>query len=301
MIVITPYVNKTGLAQYTMKQIEWKSYLNHTLGFLKYFGKRFNSDNTNITAGHLTYVSMLSLVPLLVVMFTVFSAFPMFEELQENLEQAIFANLLPTSGEQLEEYLNEFVTNASKMTAIGVGFLFIVAIMLMSAIDKALNNIWRDSSKRHWLVSFAVYWMLLTLGPVLIGSGLAATSYFISLSQFADEYVSGVQNFVLWFVPVITSFVFFVLMYQLVPNRQVKFRYAAFGAVIAALLFELSKQLFSLYITFFPTYQAIYGALATIPILIVWIYLSWLIVLIGAVLTVSLEEYQLQQPESKSD
>jgi membrane protein len=284
-----------------MMQLDWKSYFEHTLGFLKYFGQRFNSDNTNITAGHLTYVSMLSLVPLLVVMFTVFSAFPMFEELQENLEQALFANLLPTSGEQLEQYLNEFVTNASKMTAIGVGFLFIVAIMLMSAIDKALNNIWRDSSSRHWLVSFAVYWMLLTLGPVLIGSGLAATSYLISLSQFADEYVSGVQNFVLWFVPIVTSFVFFVLMYQLVPNRQVKFRYAAFGAVIAALLFELSKQLFSLYITFFPTYQAIYGALATIPILIVWIYLSWLIVLIGAVLTVSLEEYQLQQPEPKSD
>jgi len=284
-----------------MMQIEWRSYLKHTLGFLKYFGQRFNSDSTNITAGHLTYVSMLSLVPLLVVMFTVFSAFPMFDEMRENLEQALFANLLPTSSEQLEEYLNEFVTNASKMTAIGVGFLFIVAIMLMSAIDKALNNIWRDSSKRHWLVSFAVYWMLLTLGPVLIGSGLAATSYFISLSQFADEYVSGVQNFVLWFVPIVTSFVFFVLMYQLVPNRQVKFRYAAFGAVIAALLFELSKQLFSLYITFFPTYQAIYGALATIPILIVWIYLSWLIVLIGAVLTVSLEEYQVQQAESKSN
>lgn len=284
-----------------MMQLDWKSYFEKTSGFLKYFGKRFNSDNTNITAGHLTYVSMLSLVPLLVVMFTVFSAFPMFKELQENLEQALFANLLPTSGEQLEQYLNEFVTNASKMTAIGVGFLFVVAIMLMSAIDKALNSIWRDSSSRHWLVSFAVYWMLLTLGPVLIGSGLAATSYLMSLSQFADAYVSGIQNFVLWFLPVVTSFVFFVLMYQLVPNRQVKFRYAAFGAVIAAVLFELSKQLFSLYITFFPTYQAIYGALATIPILIVWIYLSWLIVLIGAVLTVSLEEYQLQQSEPKSD
>ncbi|MCK7459801.1 virulence factor BrkB family protein [Idiomarina aminovorans] len=284
-----------------MMQLDWKWYFDHTLGFLKYFGQRFNSDNTNITAGYLTYVSMLSLVPLLVVMFTVFSAFPMFNELRENLEQALFANLLPTSSEQLEEYLNEFVTNASKMTAIGIGFLFVIAIMLMSAIDKALNNIWRDSSKRHWLVSFAVYWMLLTLGPILIGSGLAATSYFISLSQFADEYVSGVQNFMLWFVPVVGSFVFFVLMYQLVPNRQVKFGYAGFGAVIAALLFELSKQLFSLYITFFPTYQAIYGALATVPILIVWIYLSWLIVLIGAVLTVSLEEYQLQQCEPKSD
>lgn len=281
--------------------IEWKSGVHHTFSFLKYFGQRFNSDSTNITAGHLTYVSLLSLVPLLVVMFTVFSAFPMFNELQENLEQALFANLLPTSGEQLEQYLNEFVTNASKMTAIGVGFLFVVSIMLMSAIDKALNNIWRDSSNRNWLVSFAVYWMLLTLGPVLIGSGLAATSYIISLSQFANEYVSGFQNFIFWLVPVITSFVFFVLLYQLVPNRQVKFRYAAFGAGIAAVLFELSKQLFSLYITFFPTYQAIYGALATVPILIVWIYLSWLIVLIGAVLTVSLEEYQALPAEQESD
>ena len=141
--------------------------------------------------------------------------------------------------------------------------------------------------------------MILTLGPVLIGSGLAATSYLISLTQFAEEYVSGVRSFMLWFVPVVTSFVAFVLLYQLVPNRTVKFRYAAFGAVIAAILFELSKQIFSLYITHFPTYQAIYGALATVPILLIWIYLSWNIVLVGAELTVSLEEYQYLNRSSK--
>ncbi|KPD24057.1 virulence factor BrkB family protein [Idiomarina zobellii] len=284
-----------------MKQINWKHYACQTWRFLTYFGRRFNSDSINVTAGHLTYVSLLSLVPLLVVMFTIFSAFPVFEELKGNLEQALFANLLPTSGEQLQEYINEFVANASKMTAVGVGFLFIVAITLMSAIDKALNNIWRDVNKRHWLVSFAVYWMLLTLGPLLIGSGLAATSYLISLSQFADEYISGARSFTLWMVPVATSFIFFTLMYQLVPNRQVKLRYAAFGAAIAAILFELSKQLFSLYITSFPTYQAIYGALATVPILIIWVYLSWMIVLTGAVLTVSLEEYQQLPEEPTSD
>jgi len=284
-----------------MKQIDWKHYVSETWRFLTYFGRRFNSDSINVTAGHLTYVSLLSLVPLLVVMFTIFSAFPVFEELKGNLEQALFANLLPTSGEQLQEYINEFVANASKMTAVGVGFLFIVAITLMSAIDKALNNIWRDVNKRHWLVSFAVYWMLLTLGPLLIGSGLAATSYLISLSQFADEYISGARSFTLWMVPIATSFIFFTLMYQLVPNRQVKLRYAAFGAAIAAILFELSKQLFSLYITSFPTYQAIYGALATVPILIIWVYLSWMIVLTGAVLTVSLEEYQQLPEEPTSD
>lgn len=282
--------------------MNWHDSLHHSARFFKYFGKRCAADKINVTAGHLTYVSLLSLVPLIVVMFTIFSAFPVFEELQRNIEDALIANLLPTSGEQLKEYINEFVANASKMTAVGIAFLFVVAVMLISAIDSALNTIWRDTSKRRLMVSLAIYWMILTLGPVLIGSGLAATSYLISLTQFAEEYVSGVRSFALWFVPVITSFFAFVLLYQLVPNRPVRFRYAAFGALIAAVLFELSKQVFSLYITHFPTYQAIYGALATVPILLVWIYLSWNIVLVGAELTVSLEEYQfLNRRKGKPD
>jgi len=279
--------------------MDWQQKLQQGAQFFKYFGQRCSADKINVTAGHLTYVSLLSLVPLIVVMFTIFSAFPVFEQLQRNIEDALIANLLPTSGEQLKQYIDEFVANASRMTAVGIGFLFVVAVMLISAIDSTLNNIWRDTSKRRFIVSLAIYWMILTLGPVLIGSGLAATSYLISLTQFAEEYVSGVRSFMLWFVPVVTSFVAFVLLYQLVPNRTVKFRYAAFGAVIAAILFELSKQIFSLYITHFPTYQAIYGALATVPILLIWIYLSWNIVLVGAELTVSLEEYQYLNRRSK--
>ncbi|MAK72100.1 MAG: hypothetical protein CMF19_08670 [Idiomarinaceae bacterium] len=279
--------------------MDWQQKLQQGAQFFKYFGQRCSADKINVTAGHLTYVSLLSLVPLIVVMFTIFSAFPVFEQLQRNIEDALIANLLPTSGEQLKQYIDEFVANASRMTAVGIGFLFVVAVMLISAIDSTLNNIWRDTSKRRFIVSLAIYWMILTLGPVLIGSGLAATSYLISLTQFAEEYVSGVRSFMLWFVPVVTSFVAFVLLYQLVPNRTVKFRYAAFGAVIAAILFELSKQIFSLYITHFPTYQAIYGALATVPILLIWIYLSWNIVLVGAELAVSLEEYQYLNRRSK--
>ncbi|MGM0481537.1 MAG: virulence factor BrkB family protein [Pseudomonadota bacterium] len=272
--------------------MNWRNAVLHMGRFLRYFGQRSAADQINVTAGHLTYVTLLSLVPLIVVMFTIFSAFPVFEEFQRNIEEALFANLLPTSSEQLKQYIDEFVANASRMTAVGVGFLFVVAIFLISAIDSALNNIWRDTSKRRITVSLAIYWMILTLGPVLIGGGLAATSYLVSLTQFAEEYVSGVRSFALWFIPVVTSFFAFLLLYQLVPNRTVRFRYAAFGAIIAAIMFEVSKQLFSLYITYFPTYQAIYGALATVPLLIVWIYLSWNIVLMGAELTVSLEEYQ---------
>lgn len=280
--------------------MNWKTALNHTLNFLKYFGQRCAADKINVSAGHLTYVSLLSLIPLIVVMFTIFSAFPVFDQLQATMEKALIANLMPTSGEQLQQYINEFVGNASKMTAVGIAFLFVVAVMLISAIDNTLNSIWRDASKRRVTVSLAIYWMILTLGPVLMGSGLAATSYLVSLTQFAEEYVSGVRSFALWVVPILTSFVAFVLLYQLVPNRTVRFRYAAFGAGIAAILFELSKQLFSLYITHFPTYQAIYGALATVPILLVWIYLSWNIVLCGAELTVSLEEYRYMKRSSKN-
>ncbi|WP_241968763.1 virulence factor BrkB family protein [Idiomarina tyrosinivorans] len=262
---------------------------------LRYFVDRCLRDQITVTAGHLAYVSLLSLVPLLVVTFTIFSAFPVFEGLRENIEQALFANLLPTSGEQLRSHLNQFVGNASKMTAVGIGFLFVVAVMLISAIDKTLNRIFRNHRKRRFTVSFAIYWMILTLGPVLIGTGLAATSYLISLSQYADAYVSGVRSTMLVIVPIVTSFAAFMLLYIMVPNRIVKIKYAAWGAGLAAILFELSKQGFSLYIKHFPTYQAIYGALATIPLLIVWIYLSWIVVLVGAELTISLEEFDHEQ------
>ena len=207
--------------------MNWKLWLKHGFKFSRHVALRSQSDSINVTAGHLTYVSLLSLVPLLVVTFTVFSAFPVFDDLKNNIESALFANLLPTSGEQLKEYIDEFVGNASQMTAVGIAFLFFVAVALISAIDSALNNIWRDTSSRRWTVSFAIYWMILTLGPVLIGTGLAATSYLVSLSQFAETYVSGIRSFLLSAVPVVTSFIAFVLLYQLVHNRPAKFRYAA--------------------------------------------------------------------------
>lgn len=263
--------------------------------FLKYFGQRCVSDKITVIAGHLTFVSLLALVPMLVVMFSIFSAFPMFEELRGELEQALFANLMPTSGEHLSEYLNTFITNVSKMTTVGVIFVILVAVNLISTIDATMNRIWRNQNKRRLSVALAVYWMILTLGPILMGSGIAITSYIISLSVVAEEYISGLRGFLLGAVPIVTSGVAFLLLYVMMPNRVVKIRHAIWGALVAALLFEFAKRGFAAYITAFPSYEAIYGALAAIPILLLWIFLSWNIVLIGAELTASIEEFSQQR------
>jgi membrane protein len=279
---------------------QWQERGRKAWRFLKYFSKRCLDDRVTIVAGHLTFVSMLALVPLLVVMFSVFSAFPMFEQLKEELEKLLFANLLPTSGEVISEYLNQFVSNVSKMTTVGVIFVIVVAVNLISTIDATMNRIWRNHKRRRMVVALAVYWMILTLGPILMGSGMAVTSYVISLTAAAEVYVSGVRTTLLSLVPIVTSLVAFMLLYIMMPNRIVRARHAFWGALLAAILFELSKSGFAAYITAFPSYQAIYGALAAIPILLLWIFVSWNIVLVGAELTASIEEF-FQPPETDSE
>nr|WP_194757373.1 virulence factor BrkB family protein [Aliidiomarina indica] len=281
----------------------WQIFRTHAPGairtsfdFLRYFMRRCATDRINVMAGHLTYVSLLSLVPLLAVMFAMFAAFPMFAETREALQSALLDNLVPTSGEAFQEYLNRFVVNANQMTAIGVVFLFVVSIMLINAIDKAMNQIWRVENKRRMIISLAVYWMVLTMGPVLVGTGIGLSSYLLSIAALADGYVTGVQAALLTLFPFFTSAMAFLLLYVMVPNKVVKFRHAIWGAAVAAILFELAKNGFRIYLQYFPSYELIYGALATIPILIVWIYLSWNIILLGAELSVSISEF-LDDPD----
>ncbi|WP_413242907.1 virulence factor BrkB family protein [Pseudidiomarina sp.] len=274
-----------------MTEIEWRETAACAYDFVRYFVQRVGKDHISTIAGYLTFVSLLALVPLLVVMFSIFSAFPMFDQIREQIESFLFSNLVPTSSEVIEEYLNRFIGNVSEMTVVGAIFVIVVAINLISTIDSTINRIWRTDQRRRLAIALAVYWMILTLGPLLIGSGVAVSSYLISLTDFAEQYVTGIRGFLFNTVPFVMSVLAFLLLYVMMPNRVVRVRHAVWGALLAASLFELSKLGFGYYITSFTTYEAIYGALAALPILLIWIFLFWTIVLLGAEFTVSIEEF----------
>ncbi|NVK55543.1 MAG: virulence factor BrkB family protein [Alteromonadaceae bacterium] len=269
-------------------QARWTDLKPQLIRFAKIFVARCKSDNITISAGHLAYVTLLSLVPFIMVFFTILSAFPAFATVRTKLEQFIFSNFVPTASDVVHEYMSDFVGNASQMGAVGILSLLLVAILLISNVDKTLNRIWRSRSERPIVYTFAIYWMVITLGPLLMGASVVMTSYLTGLAQFAEEYTPGLGTFLLELVPSFAALAAFIILYMLVPNRRVPLKHALGGAVLATLLFELSKKGFALYVTSFPSYQVIYGALAALPLLFLWIYLSWIVVLLGAEFTCSL-------------
>ncbi len=261
----------------------WMQYLNRCI-----------DDQITVNAGYLAYVTSLSIVPLVAVGVAIFSAFPGFESTLVTIENFLFTNLVPTSTDVIKEHISAFAGNANKMTAVGVGFLAAVSLLLIRNVDATLNRIWRIKKKRPMMISFAVYWMVLSLGPVLLGASIGVTSYIVSLVSFADQGIPGFSGFLLKLLPYIISMVGFIMLYTLVPNTRVPFRAAIPGALFAAMLFELTKKGFALYISHFPSYEVIYGALATIPILFVWVYLSWIVVLLGAEFTVCISPENIE-------
>jgi len=276
------------LTKKIIHSLPWRYYLS----FMHYLFKRIKNEQLQVVAGYLSYVSLMSLVPLMVVALSVATAFPIFADIHQSVEQFVYDNFVPTSGNVVQQYLSSFVDNASKMSAVALSFLFFAALLLISSIDKTFNNIWKVTQKRRVITSFSMYWMILTLGPILVGGSIAITSYIVSLVNIGIEDSFGVTGMLFRMLPVLASTAAFILLYMLVPNKPVPFRYAFLGALIAAICFEFAKKLFASYLTAFPSYQAIYGALAIVPILFLWVYLSWLIVLGGALITVSLQEYE---------
>jgi len=242
------------------------------------------------SASSLAYTTLLSLVPLIAVMFSFFSNLPVFKDLSEIIQEFVFNNFVPSFGQTIRDYLINFSIKASRLTTTGIVVLVIIALMLMSTINSALDNIWQINKRRRLVARFLVYWAILTLGPVLIGVGFYSTSYLLTLPLV--DRVDTAR--LLTLMPFYTSSIAFTLLYVLVPNTHVNRRHAITGGITAAVLFELAKYTFGLYVKAVPTYTVIYGAVAVIPMFLIWIYVSWLIVLFGAQISYSLSVFRME-------
>jgi membrane protein len=254
------------------------------------------------TASSLAYTTLLSIVPLVGVMFSFFGNLTVFKEISEVMQEFIFSNFVPAFGETVEDYLISFSITASKLTTTGIAVLVLIALLMMSTIESALNHIWNVLARRKPIARFLVYWAILTLGPVLIGASLYTTSYLLALPVISsvDESLM-ITSRLLILLPVLTTGIAFSFMYILVPNCYVDWRNAVIGGVTAALFFELAKYSFGVYVKSVPTYQVIYGAIAVIPMFLIWVYVSWLVVILGAQIAYSLSVFRLDDAIEKRD
>lgn len=246
---------------------------------------RFLKNRCLDNAAALTYTTLFAVVPLMTVTYSMLSAIPSFQGVSESIQNFIFHNFVPTAGEQVQSYLTNFSQQARKLTAVGVAFLIVTAFMMLRTIDRAINQIWQVDRVRRGVSGFLLYWAILSLGPFLIGIGFVLTSYLASLKLISDTTAYlGVDQWLLRLTPVLLSTMVFSLLYSAVPNRKVPFRHALAGAFVVAVSLEVAKSGFALFITLTPSYRLIYGAFAAVPLFLLWIYLSWILVLFGAVL-----------------
>ncbi len=263
-------------------------------GFSVYLLGRLRRDACLKSAATLAYTTLLAIVPLMTISFSVLAAFPVFEGVTEQLRAGLVANLVPAAGEAVDEHLERFVARAAGVTAVGILGLAASALLLMGTVERSLNDIWRVQRPRPPVQRFMVYWTVLTLGPLLVGVGLVVTSYLGTALLGALEPPSMVVGLGFAIIPFLVQMVAFALLYAVVPHCSVPLGHAVIGGAVAAVLFETAKIGFGWFVTWVPTYEAIYGALAALPIFLIWIYISWLIILGGAEVAQALRGFRLR-------
>lgn len=251
--------------------------------------RRLKEESLQQVAGSLTFTTVFALVPLLTIALAIFTTFPMFADLRKALEVYFAQSVMPKQiATPILNNLTMFAAKATRLSAVGAVALVLTSVAMMGMIERVFNRIWRVKAERSWTRRILVYWALLTLGPVMVGVSLSlSTHVYIATSDLVgDVPVLGALLYTL--LSMATTTAGFTLMYVVVPNRRVEWRDALWGGLVAALFFELAKRGFAVFITQFPTYSRIYGALAALPLFLLWIYLSWLITLLGALFTAAL-------------
>jgi len=260
------------------------------VSFLRRLWHRLTGVDLNRTAASLAFTTLLGLVPLFTVAFAYVSRFPLFDRFQGALEGLLVRSFLPGSGLAVRHYLNEFITKSAELKGVSIVFVVVTAVLLVAQVESEINLIWGSREPRSLSRRVFIYALGFTAGPGLIGAAVYFTNWVIEQSLAATSFGNGASDMLRQPLALIVDLAAFTFIYAFVPARRVPFRLALVGGVLAALAFEVAKRGFTFYITHVQTYQLVYGALAALPLFLLWIYLSWVIVLVGAAITATLAE-----------
>jgi membrane protein len=248
--------------------------------------KRFYTDDFTYSASALAFTTLLALVPIFSVVLSLLAMFPIFAQLMALAQNYLLTNFLPTSSTSINFYLENFTEQATRLPIVGICFLFFTATMLIITVENTLNDIWQASERKKKFSAWFLYWVVLIVVPILIGCSVFLSTLFLSLSWFSDTALQAVlKPSVLALISLLINTTMFSLLYIILPNCKVGIRNGLEGGLLAAVLFEIAKKSFAFYVERFPSYEVIYGTLAIIPIFLLWVYISWMIVLYGALFT----------------
>ena len=270
------------------------------LAFMRLLAYQFRKDGCRESAAALTYTTLFAIVPVMTVTYAILAAIPALQQRGEAFQAWALDYFVPEVSETVQVYLGEFSRQATNLTVIGILFLLVTSILMLRTIENTMNRIWMVTKPRGGLTSLLMYWAVLTMGPILLGAGLGISSYLTSMSLVADTVqLFGGMRFWLVALPILFTTALLTLLYVVVPNCHVPLRQGLIGGFVAALLFEGAKSGFAMFIRMAPSYEVVYGAFAAVPLFLLWIFISWVIVLAGAELVRTLvifREYRQDVP-----
>lgn len=266
-----------------------KQGLKQAKNFLCFLTRRAKNDTIFRVSASLSYTTLIAIVPLFAIGLSIFSAFPAFENIRNQIQDFLVHNMAPALGQEISGYLSEFLKASAGLTAIGVVSIVVTSILMLSTIENSLNFIFKVSRPRRIATKITLYWTVITLGPLLLGAAFSIRSYFFALTEddklFNNIYISNL-------LPALITMLMLIIVYVLVPNKKIRLLNATGGAFVAMIIFWALRKAFGIVVLNSATYQTLYGALAVIPLFLIWMYLAWSVVIFGAVITASLEDFQ---------
>lgn len=262
--------------------------------FLIFVVKRFEADRCRDQAGSLTYTTLFAVVPMLTVFLVIISSIKALEPARQQLQTWIYSNFLPKTTIAFDKAFNSFTEKSSNLTIIGVLFLFVTTVMMISSIEEAFNRIWRVKESRGGIVGFMRYWTIISLGPIILGTAFVISSTMASLNLLSNTMGGYEINYsiLFWFISFALTCVGFSLLYWTIPNRSIPIKSAFIAGVFSGTVFELLKNLFGFIMSNFTSYELVYGAFAALPIFLLWIYTSWIVVLLGVEISFAITAFQ---------